>query len=87
MEYRIDGTKMLTRQAAHDELARALRLPDYYGRNLDALWDMLTSMSGEAVMTDASVMLNALGSYGERLLGTFFEAAEKNPGLVFRKEG
>jgi len=28
--------------ALHDTLARALKLPAHYGRNLDALWDCLT---------------------------------------------
>jgi ribonuclease inhibitor len=33
-----------SRQALHDALARDLELPEYYGRNLDALGDCLGEM-------------------------------------------
>lgn len=86
MEYRIDGTLMHTRQEAHDEIARAMEFPEYYGRNLDALWDLLTTTTGTAVITGISGMLNALGSYGCRLLKTFYDAAEENSRFDFRVE-
>lgn len=86
MEYRMDGTLMHSRQEAHDEIARAMEFPEYYGRNLDALWDMLTTTSGTAVMVNISGMLNALGSYGCRLLKTFYDAAEENSRFEFKVE-
>ena len=82
----IDGTCMTSRAAVHDELARALELPEYYGRNLDALWDLTSTIKAEAVLLHADAMLNAMGAYGERLLQTLTEAAEKNPDFVFRFE-
>ena len=33
------------REALHDVLSEAFAFPDYYGRNLDALYDLLTEMS------------------------------------------
>ena len=84
MEYRLDGSRMCTRQAAHDEIAAAMGFPEYYGRNLDALWDMLTTASGEVVLTGVSAVLNALGEYGCRLVRTFYDAAEHNSRLTFR---
>jgi RNAse (barnase) inhibitor barstar len=38
----------------YDRLASALRLPDWFGRNLDALWDVLTELSAPTalVLTD-----------------------------------
>ena len=36
----LDGN--LIKQRGHDYLAEALNLPDYYGKNLDALYDCLT---------------------------------------------
>jgi RNAse (barnase) inhibitor barstar len=38
----------------YDQLASALRLPDWFGRNLDALWDVLTDLSAPTalVLTD-----------------------------------
>lgn len=83
MEYIIDGAKMHTRQEAHAEIARAMGFGEGYGRNLDALWDMLTTTRGRAVLTGAAGMLNALGGYGCRLLRTFYDAAEEHRGFEF----
>lgn len=87
MDIRINGAAMHTRDAAHDEIARAMEFPSYYGRNLDALWDMLTTTAAEVRLTEVSGMLNALGGYGCRLLKTFYDAAEENPRLDFSVEG
>ncbi|MBQ6475239.1 MAG: barstar family protein, partial [Clostridia bacterium] len=40
----LDGTKMYTIQSAHNELMRKMDLPLYYGKNLDALWDVLSTI-------------------------------------------
>ena len=33
---------MISRREAHDHLTERLGLPEYYGRNLDGLYDLLT---------------------------------------------
>lgn len=38
----IDGRKIQNKEVLHDVLKDKLDFPDYYGRNLDALWDCLT---------------------------------------------
>ena len=38
----LDGKKIKLK--THDYLIKKLDLPDYYGRNLDALYDCLTSI-------------------------------------------
>ena len=45
---------MVDRPAAHAHLAERLDLPSYYGRNLDALYDVLTEIGAdtEIVLTD-----------------------------------
>ena len=45
----LDGARMISRDAAHDELSRALKLPAFYGRNLDALADCLRDARPDAV--------------------------------------
>ena len=35
---------------ALDAIGRALDFPDYYGRNLDALWDCLTDLTGPTAL-------------------------------------
>ena len=83
---RIDGKLMVTRKAAHEELKRAMGLPEWYGRNLDALYDLASTMRGEAVLLDAHVPLRELGEYGEKLIETLRDAARDNPDFSFRTE-
>ena len=82
MRYVIHGDLMTTRQAAHAELARALEFPEYYGANLDALWDMISATDADVVFLDVEKMLRALGAYGCKILETFYEAAEENEGFT-----
>ena len=80
----IDGSAMRDREGAHAELARALKLPEYYGANLDALWDLVSTMKCDAVLINAADLLNGLNVYGCKLIQTLFEAAEENPDFKFR---
>ena len=82
----IDGANMCTRADAHTELSRALQLPEYYGANLDALYDCASTMDAELTLSHPAAMLNALHIYGCKLLQTLWDAAECNPGFRFRVE-
>lgn len=84
--YTINGAAMTDREQAHDELARALEFPEYYGRNLDALWDLATEVVGDVTLENAAEMLNSLEGYGCKLLETLYEAAQKNPNMSFRAQ-
>ena len=57
---------------------------EYYGSNLDALFDVLTS-----IRTDAQITINglvqseeAIGGYSQRIRQVFLDAAEDNPHLT-----
>ena len=80
----LDGKAMKDRPAAHSHLAQQLDLPTWYGRNLDALYDVLTEigMDTEIVLEDPAAVIDNLGKYGEALLSTMQEAAEENPHLI-----
>lgn len=82
--YNANGANMIDRAAAHAELARAFQLPPYYGANLDALWDVATSMCADVTLVHPAAMLNALGTYGCKLLQCLYEAAEENPDFHFK---
>ena len=73
----LDGKAMTDRPAAHSHLAERLDLPTYYGRNLDALYDMLTDIGAdtEIILMDPAAVAEQLGKYGEALLSTMQEAA------------
>ena len=44
--YKVDFSEVERYFDIHEVLKRDLELPDYYGGNLDALWDCLTDMLG-----------------------------------------
>ena len=41
----INGSKCITKKEALAEIGRAFNFPEYYGENLDALYDCLTDLS------------------------------------------
>ena len=84
MAIMLDGKAMVDRPAAHSHLAQRLDLPTYYGRNLDALYDVLTEIGAdtELILEDPAAVVENLGKYGEALLSTMQEAAEENPHLT-----
>ena len=49
MEYTIDAEKLNEREKAHEYLAEVFSFTDYYGRNLDALYDCLSEMNIEKI--------------------------------------
>lgn len=46
----LEGARIETRLELHDALAEALVLPDWYGRNLDALADVLDDVAGRQLL-------------------------------------
>ena len=80
----LDGKAMTDRPAAHNHLAQRLDLPAYYGRNLDALYDVLTELGEDTqiILVDPAAVVENLGKYGEALLSALQEAAEENPNLI-----
>ena len=74
----LDAAKMTERTQAHCYLKEALSLPDYYGGNLDALYDCLTDLGETEIHF---VNLDAAPSYFSRILPVFREAEEENEKL------
>lgn len=84
MKVQLDGRLMTDKAALHDLLSEKLRLPEFYGRNLDALYDLLTALPEEAEidLLEKDVMLTQLGAYGAAFLETMRQAEEKAPNLT-----
>ena len=73
-----------TPEKAHADLARALKFPDYYGHNLDALHDCLTELSDtQLVITDCAAVSGQMEKW-PGFLSVFFDSAGENPGLDIR---
>ena len=81
----LNGKRMDTREHAHTHLARRLRLPSYYGNNLDALNDCLGEIAEPTriLLRNASHLRESLGEYGGRLIAVLVEAAEQNHSITF----
>ena len=82
---RLDG-RQRTPAAIYDRLARDLDLPPHFGRNLDALWDVLTTeVEGPVqIVWRLDPRLRAeLGPFAEALLTLFTEVAHEREDFTF----
>ena len=78
----LDCAQMTSRDTLHAYLKKQLSLPEYYGGNLDALFDCLTELSQPLQLELSNLdQLLSLGSYGKALVATFRDAALENPNL------
>lgn len=77
----MEGGNIRTREELHDALIRALDLPAWYGRNLDALHDCLTALeeNTELRLLHPTRLEDALGSYARTLFAVLRESAAENP--------
>ena len=76
MKVILDGRKMTDKEATHEYLKEQLQFPDYYGCNLDALYDCLTESEEdlEIQIRFAEDMHENLGDYADALLETMADA-------------
>lgn len=71
----LEGKFLLEKEAGHTYLKQKLNLPEYYGRNLDALFDCLTECSEIEIeiclREERSIFL-------KNVISVFEDAAEEN---------
>jgi len=81
----LNGNRMTSIKTAHRYIKRKLDFPDYYGENLDALWDILSSVSQPTVikLINCNKMRADLGEYSELLLSVFIDADKENDKVTF----
>ena len=88
--YSVDLRNIYTRDSLHSALKESLGLPDYYGRNLDALMDCLTDIraDSEIEFIGLSDLMENLMEYGQNFLTTVHLASFSNHHLVllFRED-
>lgn len=78
-KFTIDCKAISDRGDMHDTLASALGFPGWYGKNLDALADMLTSI-GEETLIELTAW-SSLGSFAAGFGEVFADCARANPNL------
>lgn len=69
----IDGNKINTVDELHDFLATELDLPNYYGKNLDALWDILSGVNTKITIKWIHFIEseNKFGNYANQMVKVF----------------
>lgn len=79
----LDGEKIISKEQLHRHLAWSLNFPEWYGKNLDALYDCLTDVqerTGIHVLNKEALYEN-LGPMTHGLLRVLRDAAAENPNL------
>ena len=68
-------------EAVHDRFVQALALPEWYGRNLDALFDCLTDLREPVTvrLVNREALEDRLGRRGRALVRLLRQAAAENP--------
>ena len=75
----LDFKELYTPRQIHEYIAEKLGFPDYYGNNLDALYDCLTDISEE---TEITIVNYDILDYRENaIIKTFLDAVEENDSL------
>ncbi len=79
----IDLAEAKDKEGLHFLLKEKLGFPDYYGNNLDALWDLLNEITEETELCFASfgVLEESMPQYADKFRITLEQAAEENPCL------
>ena len=84
MQVVIDGRKMKDKQILHSYLKEQCGFPEYYGNNLDALYDVLTERVEplEIKLEYAEELKEILCGYGVAFIETLEDAASGNQNVV-----
>ena len=90
MKYEIDLMNVTTKSQFQELIQKSIPCPDYYGRNLDALYDVLTEYceAVEIVFLHFQEFLHQLPGYAEAVQNMCMDAQADNPQLkiIFREE-
>lgn len=85
----IDLSDCKNRFDLHNTIMKALEIPDFYGKNLDALWDCLTGIIETPVhitIKGLDKLPKELSEYKGKLLETFLDAQRGDWGITITVE-
>jgi ribonuclease inhibitor len=85
-KYVLDGQAIQSLTAFYEEIGRVLPLPDYFGRNLDALADVLnTDLAGpcEIIWENSSLSKQAIKKHFPKIRTVFKRVAREREDIRF----
>ncbi len=84
----LQSYNMETKEELHEELMLKFGFPQYYGKNLDALNDMLTEISEDTLILlfGEKELSKRLGDYASSFLSVIKNTCSENPHLFFFSE-
>ena len=77
----IDCSTILTKEDLHRMFREALSFPDWYGNNLDAIYDCLTDCTRKVRILNWEIAEGNLGNYGTKVKKVIAAAALHNTAL------
>ena len=80
-ETTIDCSLVRSREDLHRLFQESLCFPEWYGSNLDALYDCLTEISGKVRILNWEIVEEHLGAYGIKAKKAIAAAALRNTTL------
>ena len=78
------GAEIKSEESFHSQIKEVLELPEYYGENLDALWDCLTGWIDtplKLVWIDFENSKANLGEFADKALNLFKDAEKEVEGF------
>ncbi len=81
----IDGAVIHTKDNLHDTFAKELGFPEWYGRNLDALYDCLTDLNEDVLirLEDFDDLEEHLPVYAGIVVRIVRRASRENPRITY----
>lgn len=75
---RLEGAILANQETAHEYLKEMLEFPEYYGENLDALYDCLTDLQDIEIQIQTGQQES---EYLKKMIVVFQDAADENENL------
>ena len=75
----IDFTGIATIEGFHNSIRQGIPVPDYYGDNLDALYDVLSSMRGRLIIKGSEAIDEDISDYIDKFRAVCADVRGKNP--------
>lgn len=89
MKLILSGSEIKNQRDFHEQIKKLLDLPNYYGENLDALWDCLTGWIDTPltiIWKDFNISRAFLGEFADKAMSVFKDAEKVVEGFKIEQD-